>query len=172
MHSFKGFRAMRGPQGQIVLFIPWESPFVGQITREGVFGLQEVPPGGKHDVVDLVEIQKTPEIKSHTVVYTRLVGAVIEDFPSQRENRREVPLNFPSQKDPILVARARVEPIAPAPEGRPRPPAFLEPEGKQELILAASQALGGVARRDIDLRKKGSLGKIGALVDKPVLKSN
>ena len=51
----------------------------------------------------------------------------VENLSAQRQFSGDVPLDEPAKLPIILIARARICPVAAAAIGRPRSPAFLKP---------------------------------------------
>ena len=71
----------------------------------------------------------------------------MEHLGAHGEPGGDIPLEEPSGVPIILIARAGVYPVACAPISRPRARALLEPERKEELRIACSQAPGLAAGR-------------------------
>ena len=73
-----------------------KGPFVGQITRELVFGLDKIPAEREDDMVDVIQVEESAQVETHAVVHVHQVGTVEKDLPAKGEVGRKIPLQFPA----------------------------------------------------------------------------
>lgn len=113
-------------------------------------------PDGIDEMEFIGEIDETTDIKSQCGLAVGYIGGLIIDFSAECEMFRKVVLNFPSGKNPVLIALSGIYPISSTSIRRKFVPRFLHPYGKVDLCVTVAECFV-VNRRNFDNRENADL---------------